>query len=153
MKETLELLAEDNHNIQETIIQLNDLELLDQAREPGKWTPRQIIAHLCDVETIQNIRIMEMLTKDKPSMVAFSADDWASAGDYAKRDPMLAAQTFAALRKRNLELWSDLTVEQNARQATHPTRGVFSIAEWLAFIAKHDANHLAQLQATLEANQ
>jgi hypothetical protein len=55
-------------------------------------------------------------------------------------------RTFTALRERNLQLRQTLTPAQLERKGTHPTRGEFTLEAWLGFVARHDANHLAQLK-------
>ena len=128
---------------------LEQLETCDAPRAPGKWTPRQIFAHLSDVESVQRVRVMAMLSEDRPVMLGFNADSWAAASKYDKRDARSSVNTFTALRTSNLDLWRALTPPQLERRGTHPTRGEFSIAEWLEFVAKHDLNHINQLEASL----
>ena len=129
--------------------QLTSANRIDWPRATGKWTPRQILAHLSDVEVLQRVRVMAMLSQDSPVMIALNADAWASAGDYERCDARVSVATFCGLRASNLERWAKLTSAQLERRGTHPTRGEFSIAEWLNFVAKHDLNHLEQLEASL----
>ena len=82
-------------------------------------------------------------------MLGFNADDWAVAGAYNTRDAHQSLQTFSALRERNLGLWRALTLAQLERKGTHPTRGEFTVEAWLGFVARHDANHLVQLEGSL----
>ena len=148
MTDTLNALAGMPASLSKLIEDLEQARKLEQPREPGKWTPQQIVAHLSDVEAIQMVRIMAMLAQDNPTMLGFSADDWAAAGRYAHRSVPESLRAFTALRTRNLELWRNLTPDQLGRKGTHPTRGEFTIAEWLGFVVRHDANHLAQLEAS-----
>ena len=149
MDETLQSLTATSALLEAAATQLIARTKLDTPRAPGKWTPRQILAHLSDVEAVQRMRVMAMLSQDKPVMLGFDADAWAAVGEYAKRDVRLSVATFAALRTSNLELWGTLKPDQLERRGTHPTRGEFSIAEWLGFVVKHDLNHLTQLEASL----
>ena len=149
MNDILNALAAAPDKLNDLLRRLETAQKLDHSREPGKWTPRQILAHLADVEAVQTVRVMAMLAQDKPLMLGFSADDWAAAGRYAVRDPQQSARLFVAARERNLELWGALTPDQLERKGTHPTRGEFTVGAWLGFVARHDANHLAQLEASL----
>jgi DinB superfamily len=149
MNETLNALSETPEKMLDLLGRLENTGKLDHPREPGKWTPRQILAHLADVEAVQTVRVMAMLAQDNPPMLGFNADDWAATGRYAGRDARQSAQTFGASRARNLELWGTLSNDQQERKGTHPTRGEFTVGAWLGFVAKHDANHLAQLEASL----
>ena len=149
MNETLQALSDTPAKLEAILDQLEMQARLDSARAVGKWTPRQILAHLTDVETVQRVRVMAMLSEDKPIMLGFNADTWAAAGEYSKRDPRSSLAVFTALRASNLELWGSLTSQQLERRGTHPTRGEFSIADWLGFVARHDLNHLSQLLTSL----
>ena len=148
MEDTLKALASANTALLDVLGRLEKAGKLEHAREPGKWTPRQIAAHLADVESVQTVRVLAMLAQDNPPMLAFNADDWAAAGAYATRDVQHSARAFVAARERNLELWRALTPAQLERRGTHPSRGEFTVGAWLGFIVKHDANHLAQLEAS-----
>jgi hypothetical protein len=107
---------------------------LDHPRAPGKWTPRQIVAHLADVEAVQTVRVVAMLATDLPTMLGFNADAWAEAGRYPERDPKVGGEAFRSLRQRNLELWRGLTPGELERRGVHPTRGEFTVGSWLAFV-------------------
>ena len=149
MNETLRTLTDTPATLEGIVKRLEAHGKLDAPRAAGKWTPRQILAHLADVEPIQTVRVMTMLAEDTLPMIAFNADAWGEAGAYTVRDPRGSLQTFTAIRAHNLELWSALSTQQLERRGVHPTRGEFSIMQWLQFVAKHDANHLAQLEASL----
>jgi DinB superfamily len=149
MNETLNALSATPEKILDLLNRLEKAGKLDLPREPGKWTPRQILAHLADVEAVQTVRVMAMLAQDNPVMLGFNADDWAAAGRYATRAAERSARSFIADRERNLELWSTLSSDQLERKGTHPSRGEFTVGAWLGFVSKHDANHLAQLEASL----
>lgn len=151
MNETLQALTQTPSTLEGLFAKLEAAGTLDAPRAPGKWSPRFILAHLADVEALQRARVMAMLSEEDARMVGFNADAWAAGGDYAHSDPGKSLETFTALRRGNLDLWNRLNDAQLERRGTHPTRGTFSIREWLAFVAKHDANHLAQLEASLNA--
>lgn len=149
MNESLRALRAAPSTLLDLLGRLEKAGRLDHPREPGKWTPRQIAAHLSDVEAIQTVRVMAMLAQDRPTMMGFNADDWAAAGGYASRDVQMSARSFVAARERNLELWRGLSPDQLERRGIHPTRGEFTLGTWLDFVSNHDANHLAQLEASL----
>lgn len=150
VNETLRSLEATPALLEAMLDQLETQSRLDSPRALGKWTPRQILAHLSDVETIQRVRVMAMLSEDKPIMLGFDADAWARVGEYTMRHARVSLNAFAELRIGNLELWGSLSADQLERRGTHPTRGEFSIAEWLGFVARHDLNHLTQLEASLQ---
>ena len=149
MNDTFQVLSETPAKLNTILNRLEAQTRLDSPRAPGKWTPRQILAHLTDVEAVQRVRVMAMLSEDNPVMIGFNADTWATAGEYTTRDSRSSAEAFSVLHTSNAQLWAALTQQQLERRGTHPTRGEFSIAEWLGFVARHDLSHLAQLEASL----
>ncbi len=149
MNETLQSLSNSPAKLEAIFNQFKLRNKFDMPRAAGKWTPRQILAHLSDVEAVQRVRVMAMLSQDNSVMLGFDADAWAAAGAYTERDPRVSLTVFSALRVSNLELWRALTPQQLERRGTHPTRGEFSVGQWLGFVAKHDLNHLTQLEASL----
>ena len=149
MTETLTILTNTPSQLEQVVRQLEAQGKLETARAAGKWTPREILAHLADVEALQRLRVMAMLSEDNPAMIALNPDAWAVAGEYSKRDARSSLAAFNALRISNLELWAGLSESQLERRGTHPTRGEFSIQQWLAFVARHDTSHLTQLEASV----
>jgi hypothetical protein len=151
MSETLAALSDTPQELRDLVAALEQSKLLDAPRAPGKWSPRQILAHLADVETLQNVRMLGVLAAPETPMLAFDADAWAASGQYEQRDAAQSLAVFCALRERNLELWKALTPTQLQTTALHPKRGAFALQDWLAFVVMHDAGHVAQLRQSLES--
>jgi hypothetical protein len=83
MLETPNALSSTPATLHNLIERLGNAGKLESPREPGKWTPQQIMAHLADVEAVQTVRVMAMLAMlahDRPVMLGFNADDWVAAG-------------------------------------------------------------------------
>ncbi len=114
---------------------------LDVPRGEGKWTPRFIVHHLADAEVLHSMRFPAMLTNDKPNIVPIQQDALAALTEYAKRDPMVSARAFAAMRSRNVELLRLLSSSQLERTAVHPKYGEFTMNGWAEFVTKHDQLH------------
>ena len=49
----------------------------DQAPAPGKWSIREIIAHLADCEIAFSFRLRQTLADDHPVLQPFDQDKWA----------------------------------------------------------------------------
>jgi len=111
----------------------------------GKWTAREILAHLVDVEAAWAFRVRLALTVDHPTIQPYDQD--AFVGLYKGIDASLAVEVFRSLRTWNLELVRSLTPEQKARGAFHPERGEEPVGRMIALLAGHDLNHLAQLES------
>jgi DinB superfamily len=122
---------------------------LDVLRSEGKWTPRFIVHHLADAEVLHSMRFPTMLTNDNPTIVPGQQDVLAALTEYAKRDPMISALAFVAMRNRNVELLRSLSSAQLERTAVHPKYGEFTMTGWAGHVTKHDQLHFAQLEESL----
>jgi len=115
----------------------------DRPWAPGKWTVRQILAHLADVELGMGFRIRQTVSTPGLAVQAFDQDAWAR--PYARLDPALAVEAFRALRAWNLALFANLTLEDWLAEGFHPERGFESVDVMVRMLAGHDLNHLPQL--------
>ena len=116
----------------------------DDAWEPGKWTGRQIFAHLAATEVGVGFRLRQSLSEDRHRVQAFDQDAWVARDGGG--DPALAVAAYKALRAFNLQLIRKLSPEELARPVDHPERGVESVDLIVRMLAGHDRNHFAQLE-------
>src|SRR5688500_17193707 len=78
----------------------------DYVPGPGKWSVRQIVAHVADAEIVGADRFRRILAEDNPILQAFDQDAWAVNLDYARRKPSQSLETFRRIRADNHELLS-----------------------------------------------
>jgi DinB family protein len=116
---------------------------------PGRWSVRQIVAHLADAEVVHAYRIRMMLGRSGGEIQAFNQDAWAVEGRYQDVDLAVALEAFAALRALNLTLYRRLGPEKRRRFGVHQERGRESIDHTSRMYAGHDLNHLGQISAIL----
>jgi hypothetical protein len=112
--------------------------------EPGKWSAREILAHLADVELSHAFRFRQTLAEDEPVLQPFDQDRWAER--YRRADPALAVSTLRSLRSWNLSLLASLDLDGWLKEAYHPERGMVSLDLMVRMLAGHDLNHLEQLE-------
>ncbi len=123
---------------------------IDRPRALGKWSPREILAHLADCEIAFGFRLRQALAEDHHRVQPFDQDRWAAS--YAAYDAEAALDTFAALRNWNVKLVRSLPSSAMARPLVHPERGEMPYRVLLESIAGHDLNHLAQLEEAAGAD-
>jgi hypothetical protein len=112
---------------------------------PGKWTARQILGHLADVEQAIGFRVRQIVTSGPGHVIQpFDQDTWAA--PYPRLDPRDAVRALEGLRAWNLSYYRTLGAADRARAALHPERGEESVEMTLRMNAGHDRNHLAQLE-------
>jgi hypothetical protein len=122
---------------------------INKAPALGKWSPREILAHLADAEMVFAFRYRQALADDNHVIQPFDQEKWAkSYGTYSAEQALLM---FAAGREWNLALLRTLTPEQLARTVTHPERGTMVVRTIVETAAGHDLNHLRQLEAARNA--
>ncbi len=123
----------------------------DFAPAPGKWSPRQIIAHLADSELVMAHRFRQVAAEENPTLVAFDQDAWARNLDYSRRKPKQSLETFRRLRAENYELLKDLPESAFERKGNHTERGPLTLRTVLEGAAKHAEAHASQLQTVRDA--
>ena len=114
---------------------------------PGKWSVRQIVAHLADAELVAAHRFRQIVAEDNPTLVAFDQDAWTRNLDYARRKPKQSLETFRRIRAENYELLKALPESAFERAGNHTEAGRMTLGDLVERIAAHAESHARQLQA------
>ena len=117
---------------------------------PGKWSIRQILAHLADAELVGAHRLRQVIAEDKPTLVAFNQDLWTQNLDYARRKPKQSLESFRRVRAENYELLKELPATAFDRAGNHTERGRMTLRDLLEGYASHAESHAQQMQAIRE---
>ena len=117
---------------------------------PGKWSIRQIIAHLADAEMVMAHRFRQVIAEKNPTIVAFDQDAWAKNLDYARRKPKQSLETFRRMRAENHELLKELPESAFARTGNHTERGSITLLQIVEGAAQHAESHARQMQEIRE---
>lgn len=117
---------------------------VNHAPAPGKWSLREILAHLADCELVFSFRLRQTLAEDHPVIQPFEQDNWAER--YAAYDAAPALALFQAARDWNLRLIAGATEADRQRPTTHPERGTMTFWTIVETMAGHDINHLQQIE-------
>jgi hypothetical protein len=112
---------------------------------PGKWSAREVFAHLADVEQGTGFRIRQVVWSPPDHTIQpYDQDLWAT--PYATLPADAAVRAFAALRPWNLAYYRGLSAADRSKVGHHPERGDESVDVMIRMQAGHDRNHLAQLE-------
>ena len=118
---------------------------------PGKWSIRQIVAHLADAEMVGAHRFRQVAAEDNPTLVAFDQDAWARNLDYARRKPKQSLETFRRIRAENYGLLKDQPPVVFERTCRHSENGIMTLHQMLEGYAGHAESHARQLQEIRDA--
>lgn len=122
----------------------------DFATAPGKWSVRQIVAHLADAEMVGAHRFRQVIAEDNPTLIAYNQDAWTANLDYARRKPKQSLETFRRIRGENYELLKGLPEAAFERAGNHTENGRMTLLQLLEGYAGHAESHARQLQAIRE---
>jgi DinB superfamily len=143
-RDPLKVLAETPDALRRGIAGMSDLQL-STPEAPGKWSARQMLAHLADSELVGAFRFRMILAHDRPGIPAYDQDAWAGRLHYEQADVTTVLDTFTALRRANTWLLERATPEERQRVGLHTERGAESLDFLMHIYAGHDLRHLRQL--------
>jgi uncharacterized damage-inducible protein DinB len=120
----------------------------EQVKQPeahGKWSVRDVLQHLADSELVWGFRLRMALAQDRPPLVGYDQDLWASRLHYETADAKQALEQFAVLRRSNLNVLRGASEDDLQRVAVHAERGEQTIEQMVRLCAGHDLVHLNQV--------
>lgn len=119
-------------------------EQFERPYAPGKWTARQVLIHLTQVELMIQPRVRLALTSAGYVVQPFEQDDLVALEPLVDAHTALAA--YQTLRQFGLPLFESLTPSHLATTCRHPQMGTLDVRWFLVMLAGHELRHLAQLQ-------
>jgi len=119
--------------------------ILTTPEAPGKWSLREVVAHLADSELVGGYRLRMVLAHDRPNIIGYDQDLWATRLRYTDVDIRDALEQFTLLRRVNMRLWANLGQHDLERVGLHSERGQESLEHMRRLYAAHDLLHLNQL--------
>jgi len=117
---------------------------------PGKWSIRQIVAHVADAEMVHAHRMRQVIAEDNPTIIAYDQDAWTARLDYARRKPKQSLESFRRMRAENYELLKDLPADTFERAGNHTERGRITLRQIVEGLAEHAESHARQMQQIRE---
>ncbi len=113
---------------------------------PGKWSIKEIVAHLADGEAVLGFRYRFVAAHEKPALPGYDQDAFAEKLGVANAKTQDLLDDFAMLRAANIGLLERLPDEALLRVGIHSERGEESILQMVMMYAGHDRWHLSQVE-------
>jgi len=118
--------------------------LADSRPGSGEWSPREVMAHLADAETVYGIRIRMIVGGDGPRLEAYDQDRWTAR--FSDLDTLGSAlERWRVMRESTLRLLDSLSEDEWSRSGLHAERGEESVLNQVEIMAGHDRGHLEQM--------
>jgi hypothetical protein len=133
------------------IVRENPKKKLQTRPFEGKWTPCEILGHLCDSEWVYGFRVRLILCQDNPTILGMDQDLWVAGQRYNEREPAELVEQFRHLRSYNLHTWRSMKPRDFERTGQHNERGPESLGLMLKMNAGHDLSHIDQITRYLKA--
>jgi DinB family protein len=113
---------------------------------PGKWSMKEIVAHLLDGEVVLGARYRMVAAGDKPPLTAYDQDAFVDKLGSLRARTADLVDDFAMARAVNLGLLERLPADAWDRVGLHAERGEESIRSMVTMYAGHDRHHLSQIE-------
>jgi hypothetical protein len=119
---------------------------LSRRPAPGKWSIKEIVAHLADGEVILGSRYRFIAAHDKPAIPGYDQDLFVEMLGVGNATTEELLSDFEMARAVNLGLLIRLPDEALDRVGVHSERGEETIWTILTLYAGHDRVHLTQVE-------
>jgi hypothetical protein len=119
---------------------------------PGEWCALEVVGHLVETEERGFAgRIRTILAEERPRFSTWDPSAVARARHDERRDPAELLAEFTGRRALSVALVETLTATDLARGGDHPEVGFLTVNDLLHEWIHHDANHLRQMLANVQA--
>ncbi len=119
---------------------------LSRRPAPGKWSIKEIVAHLADGEVVTGSRYRFIAAHERPAIASYDQDLFVEKLGVANATTEELVADFEMARAVNLGLLVRLPDEAFARVGIHSERGEESIDTIVRLYAGHDRVHLDQVE-------
>ena len=125
-----------------------DEELLRWRPIPNKWSIKEIMCHLRDMERLAYLaRYQKMIAEDDPNLENVDQNRLAYESDYINQDAKAALQEFTQLRAKTVTTLEAVAVDSWSRAGVHETDGPLNVEQLVnRQINGNDINHLTQMK-------
>lgn len=111
----------------------------------GKWTVREVLCHMIDVERIFMYRALRFARNDKAALSGFDENAYTPESNASGRDMKSILSEMAHLRASTIDMFASFSPDMMARKGT-ANNVEFSVVSQGFIIAGHETHHRRVLQ-------
>jgi hypothetical protein len=127
-------------------------ELLRWRPAPDEWSMLEVVGHLIETEERGFAgRIRTILAEERPQFTTWDPSAVARERRDVEADPAALLAEFTRRRAEGVALLETLTTDDLHRGGDHPEVGYLTVNDLLHEWVHHDANHLRQMLANIQA--
>lgn len=123
---------------------------LNKSYGEDKWTVRQILHHLTDVEYLFIGRLKKIIAEPKQVIWAFNQDDWDKAFDYSNEPLTGKKELYSLCREMNYQLIEKYYDQYKSKEFVHNETGLRTLQMEFEKVALHNQSHNEQIKMALE---
>ncbi len=113
----------------------------------GKWSIKEHVGHLADVETLWNKRLEQFLLGEKELVAADMSNPKTKNANHNKIEMQELIQNFTVVRTKFVNKIENLTEKEIGFTAQHPRLNKpMRLIDMIYFVAEHDDNELALMR-------
>lgn len=124
-------------------------DVLDVPTGAGRFTPREVVAHLADWEPIMLSRIHQAIENQGSVLTIYDEGQMATAHRYAESDVRQQLELLQNHRKETAEYLRRLPENLYDNVVEHPERGKLTVKDQAWTLIGHDMYHIEQLTSVL----
>jgi uncharacterized damage-inducible protein DinB len=117
----------------------------DFAYAPGKWTVKEVVGHMTDVERVMGFRALWFARSDVQPLPGFDENAWVPSGKFADRTLADLTDELQAVRASTIAMVRGLEPESLVRRGT-ANGAEISVRALLYIIAGHERHHVGLLK-------
>lgn len=112
---------------------------------PGKWSIREVVGHMCDVERVFGYRALRFARDDATPLPGFEQEDYAREGRFDSRPMKDLLAELVAIRRASLLLFRGFSDAAWARAGT-ASGYVISVRSVPFILAGHERHHVGVIR-------
>jgi hypothetical protein len=115
------------------------------AYQPGKWTIKEVLGHMCDTERVMGYRTMTIARNDKTLLPGFDENEYIKQSNFNQRTIQDISDEMLYTRASNLALFN--TFDEEILNRTGSANGnIVSVRGLLYIISGHELHHIKVLK-------